>query len=371
MDQLLAKAKINDSQLKSLLTRAVAKNLSSLSEPCYYPEVKKNYYEFLKLTGLTEKDVKEFTKRRWAGRKEAKFAIHSDPIANFYVFLMQYFLKKNDKRMYINTMIFFIIRYYANLMHKSFKYCNEDVFKYALEILTKTHLFAREKTISNALMHIATSMVRGWTKGIKSGNLDDISRFMQDSRTRVSQSMKSFAQTYYRASEEGAGIQSEPEPREDDEEAVYQIKAQEKGAKLADEMTKRITVYRFTDRKSQEESRRLAKINSSLATQIVSKLNNTKHSDNLRVIYRLYMKDLPDAKSLCGSKYESYVRQLMSIKRTRMKIYFKQQVNLLLLNLLDEIDYRKKYDKLTSQTQFLINLYLAYYLTMILKNTLC
>lgn len=370
MEQLLAKAKVNDSQLKTLLTRVVAKNLSSLSEPCYYPEVKKNYYEFLKLSGLTEKDVKEFTKRRWAGRKEAKFAIHKDAISNFYVFLMQYFLKKNDKTTYKYMMVFFIIRYYTNLMYKSFKFCNEDAFKYALEVLTKTHLFAREKTISNALFYIAGEMVRRWTKGLKGGNLEDISRFMQDSRTRVSQSMKSFAQTYYRATEEGTGLKSEAEPTEDEENS-YQIKAADKGVRLADTITKKITVYRFSDHRAQEAARRLAKINSSLATQIVSKLNNTQYADNMRVIYRLYMKDLPDAKSLCGSKYESYVRQLMSIKRTRMKIYFKQQINFLLLNILDEIDYRKKYDKLTSQTQFLINLYLAYYLTMVLKNTVC
>ena len=121
MEQLLAKVKINDSQLKSHLTRVVAKNLSSLAEPCYYPEVKKHFYEFLKMTGLTEKDIKEFTKRRWRGRKEAKFAIHNDSIANFYVFLMQYFLQKRDKTAYKYLMVFYMIRHYANLMHKTFK----------------------------------------------------------------------------------------------------------------------------------------------------------------------------------------------------------------------------------------------------------
>ena len=369
MEQLLAKVKITDSQLKSHLTRVVAKNLSSLAEPCYYPEVKKHFYEFLKMTGLTEKDIKEFTKRRWRGRKEARFAIHNDSIANFYVFLMQYFLQKRDKTAYKYLMVFYMIRHYANLMHKTFKFCNEDVFKYALEVLNKTHLFSREKTISNALFYIAGEMVRRWTKGLRSNDPDAISRFMQDSRTRVSQSMKSFAQTYYKAADEGVAMKTEDEPS--DEDNNYQLKSAEKGVKLADEITKKITVYRLSDRKSQEMARRLAKVNASLATQIVSKLNNTKYSDNLRVIYRLYIKDIPNAKSLCGSDYESYVRQLMSIKRTRMKIYFKQQINLLLMNLLDEIDYKDKYSKLTSQTQYLINLFLAYYLTMILKNSVC
>ena len=369
MEQLLKKVKINEARLKSHIARIVAKNLSALSEPCYYPEVKKHFYELLKITGLTEKDVKEFAKRRWKGRKEAKFGTQSNAIANFYVFLLQYFLKKRDKTTYKYLMIFFIIRHYANLMHKTFKYCNEEAFRYALEVLTKTHLFSREKTISNALFYIAGEMVKRWSRGLRNNDLDAISRFMQDSRTRVSQSMKSFAQTYYKAAEEGSGLRRGEEPSE--EENVYQIKAADKGNKLADEITKKITVYRFSDHKAQEASRTLAKINSSLATQIVSKLNNTKHSDNLRIIFRLFMKDLKDTSSLCGKKYETYVRQLMSIKRTKMKIYFKQQVNILLLNLLDEIDYRSKYEKLTSQTQFLINLYLAYYLTMVLKNTVC
>lgn len=370
MEQLLKKANIKDSQIKSLITRIVAKNLSSLSEPCYYPELKKHYYEFLKLTGLTEDDIKQFTKRRWTGRKEIKFLTHNQPAANFYIFLMQYFLSKRDKIAYQHFMIFFIIRYYANLMHKSFKYCNDDTFKYALDILTKTHLFIREKTIPSALYYVANEMVRRWTRGLRTNDLDSISRFMQDSRTRVSQSMKSFASTYYKAAEEGKGLKTAQEPT-DDEENEYQYKSTEKSAKLVDEITRKITVYRFTDHKIQEEARNLSKISSSLATQIVSKLNNTKHSDNIRIILKLFIKNLKDSSSLCGKKYEGYVRQLMSIKRTKMKIYFKQQVNILLLNLLDEIDYKKKYSKVTSQTQFLINLFLAYYLTMILRRTVC
>ena len=370
MEQLLSKANIKDAQIKSLASKVVAKTLSSLSEPCYYPTLKKYYYEFLKLSGLTEADIKEFTKRRWSGRKEARFATQTNAIANFYVFLLQYFLQKRDKTAYQYLMIFYILRHYANLMHKSFTYCNDDAFKYALETLTKTHLFAREKTIANALYFMAQQMIQKWTRGIRNGDIDAISAFMQESRHRVSQSMKSFASTYYKAAEEGQGIKTEEVPDEDDENA-YQKQAGEKANRVIDDVTKKITVYRFVDRKSQEEARRLVKINSSLATQIVGKLNNTKYSDSIRLILKLFIKDLTDVKNLCGKDYYTFVRQLMSLKRTRMKIYFKQQVNLLLLQLIEEFGYTKSYYKVTSQTQFLINLFLAYYLTLILRNSVC
>lgn len=371
MEELLKKAKINDVALKRLIVQTVARNLSALVEPCYYPEVKKHFYDILKLTGLTEKDIKEFTKRRWRGRKEAKFAIHNDPIANFYVFLMQYFLKNRDKTSYTHLMFFYNIRQYANLMHKSFTYCNADVFRQALEVLTKTHLFAREKTIPNALTFISGDMIRIWTRALASNDPEGISRFMQDSRTRISQSMKSFAQTYYKVHDEGSAMKTADDSTTDDEDNKSQDRVAEKGTRLADEITKKITVYRYIDRKSQEEARRIAKINSSIATQIVSKLNNTKYSDNLRIIYKIFLKDIPNANSLCGKQFEKHVRGLMSIKRTNSSLYFKQQINVLLMNVLEDIDLKVAYGKLTNQTQFHINLFLGYYLTMILRNSVC
>lgn len=370
MEELLSKAKVKDAQLKRLISQVVSKNLSALSEPCFYPELKKHYYEFLKLTGLTEKDIREFVKRRWAGKKEARFSTNTNAVANFYVFILQYFLQKKDKQAYTYAMILYIIRHYSNLMHKHFKFCNEEAFKYALETLTKTHLFSREKTISNALYYMAQEMIRRWTTSLRTNDLDDIGLFMRESRHRVSQSIKSFAQTYYKATEEGVGIKSEEPPNEDDENS-YQQQSTSKTAKIVDNITQKITVYRYSDRKAQEAARKLSKINASLATRIVSKLNNTKHSDAIRLILKLYVKDIKDAKQICGKEYEKYVRQIMSIKRTRLKLYFKQQVNLLLISLLKEFGYTTQYNKLTTQTQFLINLFLAYYLTMLIRNTVC
>jgi hypothetical protein len=370
MEELLSKSNIKTAQLRTLIVRTVAKNLSALSEPCYYPELKKNYYEFLKLTGLTENDVREFTKRRWKGRKEASFQIHNDAAANFYVFLLQYFQKNNDKQAYNYTMVFYILRQYANLMHKTFKYCNPDSFKYALEILTKTHLFAREKTISNAIYYMAQEMIRRWTRALRTNDIDGISKFMQESRHRVSQSIKSFAQTYYKVDEEGLGIASQESNDENDENG-YQEQSGQKSEKLINDITQKITVYRFIDRQTQEEARKFSKINSSLATQIIGKLNNTKYSDSIRLILKLYSRDLQTTSQICGKDYEKYLRQLMSLKRTKAKIYFKQQVNILLTKLLAEFGYLKKYQTQTSQTQFLINLFLAYYLTALLRNQVC
>jgi hypothetical protein len=371
MQELLNQVKIDESRIKRLVVNIVSSNLSSLAIPCFYPELKKHLYEFLRISNITEKDIKEYTKRRWKGRKESKFRAQSDPIANFYVFLIQYFLRKKDKNAYKHFMIFYLIRHYANLMRKYFKYCNDETFKYALEILTRTHLFAREKTIPNALFFMSDEMIRRYTRALEKDDLDGISKFMQESRNRVEQSLRSFASTYYRTAESGAGLKTEEIPEDSDNEDAYKSVSIETGTRLIDDIVRKITVYRYIDHKGLEESRRLAKVNASLATQIVGKLNDTKHVDNLRIIFKLFVKELKDAKSLCGKDYYPLVRKLMSVKRTRSQIYFKQQVGLLLVDVLKKIGYEKKYNDLTSQTQFLINLFLAYYVTMVLRNSVC
>jgi len=370
MKTLLKKAKINKPALKSFLKKVTAQNLSRLSEPCFCPHLFPLYFEFLRLCGLTEKDVKEFTKRRWHGRKEAKFLIHREPKANFYIFLMHYFLLEKDRTGYQTAMLFFVIRYYANLMKIYFKkYCDEAVFKYALERLARTHLFVREKTISNALYYISQEMVRRWTKDLEEENLDRVSKFMQECRHRIEQSLQSFARVYYKASKEGIGLKTQPTPS-DDEENAYQYQTIEKGTRAIDEVTRKITVYKYVDKRAQTEAKKVTKASSELANLVSFSLVNLRYSDNIRVTLQLFVKGLKDVDMICGKTYFNYVKKLMS-KRGEDTRSFKHHVNVLLLKVLADIKYKGRYDKLTNQTKLLINLFLAYYLTMILRNTVC
>jgi len=372
MDELLNKAKINDAWFKRELPRIVAYNFSKINEPCFYPEVKRHFYEFLRNTGLTEADIKAFTKRRWKGTKWASFQTHNEHLTNFYVFLLQYFIKKRDITTFKNLMYFYVIRQYANLMKKYFKYCLPESFKYALETLTKTHLFARERTIPNALMYIANESIRKFSKGLLNNDLENISYFMTDTRSRLNQSLKSFASTYHNAANQGLGMGTDKLP-EDDDEMIQDVKTREEGEKLIDVVVKKLVAYRHFDRRAFEEAKKLSKINVALANQIVQKINNVKYSDNIRIILKLFLKDLVgrSASALCGPDYNTYVRNLMSVKRTKLKIFFKQQVNILLIEILKELRYSNKYEKMTSQTQFSVNLFLAYYLTMVLRNSVC
>jgi len=372
MEELLKKAKIDYQTLKHELNRSVAYNLSSLAEPCFYPELKKKYYEFLSLCGLNEPDMREFTKRKWKGTIYQKYNLHIivDPITNFYIFLMQYFLKKRDIAAYKNMMLFHYIRNYTNYLSQNLDYCISDSFKYALEILTKNHLFIREGTIGNALYYLAMEGIRQWTEVIEKNDLDGMAKFISGSRHRVAQSTRSFLKAYYQSMKEGSGFKPTLEPTEDEENS-YQKEVTEKVSKQIENIIKKIAVYKTVDIKAQEEAREFSKINSSVATIIASGIGDTKYIDNLRIILKLYVKSLTASNQLCGKDFYDYVRTLMSVKRTRSRLFFKQQINILLIDILSRKRYKSTYEKLTPQTQFLINLYLAYYITIVFRNSVC
>lgn len=365
MKELLEKSNVNYSRLKSFIYKVTAAELSNLAEPCYYPEHKRYFYEMLHLCGLKESDIKEFISRFYKGTKGEQFLLVKDVGSNLLLFIMYYFLQKKDQMSYSSTMTFYMIRQYSNLIRRQIKYCNPDYFRYTLDNLAKTHLFSREKTIPSALYYLSKEMQKRFTNEIKNKDPNGIIKFIQESRHRISQSIKSFGEIYYKAAKEGKGIKIS---KDEEEEVKYQIA--EKTPRLIEDITKKITVYRQIDSKALDESRNLTKVKTSIATLIVKELSNPKYSDNVKLILTLFIQDLPNVSSLRGTDYFGYVRKLMSIKRTTKKIYFKQQVEELLNEILLALDYKSKFESQTNQTQFLFKLFLAYYITMCLRNTI-
>lgn len=367
MEILLDKITINYLQLQKFVHKISAEELMKLSQPCYYPAHQKYYYQFLHLYGLNDMDIKAFPKRFWKGRAGIT-NIHKDRIRMFYVFILYTLLRESKlKGIYPSMMVFIGIREYSNLMHKQIKFCNEDLFRYALEHLIKTHLFSREKTISNGIYFLSKEMIKKYTKSIQEMNKDQVSKFIQEYRSRISQSIKSFASIYYKAAKEGVKIKTEV----DDEENQYQIRTQDRTVTIIDNTVKKITIYKEFDKKTMMNAKKFTKIGTPLATQISSKLCDTKYTDNIRSCLQLFVKNVKDVNMICGKGFFIYVKKLMGIKRTRDLIYFKQQINELLMLILKDLKYIQKYDSLTNQTKFSINSYLAYYLTMIFRNDLC
>lgn len=373
MDIILDKVKMDLPKIRRAVEKLAARELSALSEPCYYPRTKKIYFELLKVMGLETKDFKAFVKRSYKGSKAQKWLFYQDPATNLLIFIMYLFLKKRNKAGYHSTVLYHLIVQYSRLMHKQLKYCNPDIFRQTLENLTKTHLFVREKTISNALYYLSREIYanRKYEEGILDWDMDKILEFQVVSRTRVSQSVKSFVGNYYKVREKGDAVKTYEEPTGDEEDYRPDVKVGQRGKKTIDQIVGRFVVYKIIDKQALEEAKKISRIKTSIATVITGKLVNKKYSDNIRLILQLFVKNLPDASSVCGKKFHPYVKKLMAVKRTRATVYFKQQVNILLIKVLEDAGHKDAYNSYTTQTQFIINTFLAYYLTIVLRNNIC
>ena len=371
MKRLFDKSKINKNALDKIIVPTVAKELGKLSEPCYFPNMKAKHHQLLKATGLTSKDVKEHIKEFYKGTPALKWksAHHEhDEVKHLMVFLLWYYLQQNDLRKFNMMMVFYNIKIYDNTVHKFYpKFCNQDVFKWTIENLVKNHLYSVHKTISNAIFYLGQDLTRKWKDNLKDPDpMDDVSKFIRESVNRHKQSMKSFRRLYQKAVDEGLAYKN---PGETEEGVEYEDR--HKTAKIVNDIVKKITVYKQMDKKALMDAKALTKINTSRATLIIASLGDTKFSDNVKIILELFLKDLNNVNNICGTNYTKFLQKLMSIKRTNSNIYFKQQVEVLLIRLLDEAKVRDEYEKQTSQTQYLNKLFLGFYITMVLKNTIC
>lgn len=375
MKIILDKSKINNSNLKKFLLKVVSEELLNLNEPCYYPAIKKYYYNLLSLTGQTEKSSKELTKDFYEQIRLDKstylMRIHDDPITNLIVFIMNYFLIEQDIMGYSTATTYFIIRTYTNLLHRQMRFCDVGAFKFAMEHLAKTHLFIREKTLPNSLYFMAKEIMKKYSEGIADLNPIEIAKMITETRTRIQQSLRSFAEAYYAAKESNTVIKNPYESENDTDDKKYQEQSQDRFDRIVDVISKKVCVYKYIDKKAILDAKSITKINISLATLLSNTLTDVKYLDNIKLILKLFIKEMTSPKTICGKEYFNYLRNLMSIKRTTSVIYFKQQIADVVEKIIDDINYRERYNNLSNQSKFMINLYVALYLTMILKNTLC
>ncbi len=370
MDELLTKLNPDYTKLKRYVINSTARELSNLSAPCYYPKTKRTYYELINILKVTDKDFKAFVKRNYKGTKAEKWNLWKDPGTNLLILVLHLFLMKKDKPAYSTTMVYYMIIQYSRLMHKQMKYCDEDAFKYTLDNLTRTHLFFREKTIPNSLFYLSKAMQTNFTSDIAAWNKDGIIAFIGSARHRISQSVKSFAQSYYRNKQQGLSIKTQND-EQDDEANRYQYKVLERGQKIVDQVSKKITIYKLVDKKAFEEAKKISKVKSSIAVLVAQALTNEKNFNNIKMTLQVFIKEVKNVDMICGSVYYEYVKKLMALKRTNSQLYFKAQINILVIDILKDIKLYDVYDKYTSQTQFIINSFLAFYLTLILRDSLC
>jgi len=368
MDLLLKKNKVDTERLKTFLLNTAAHEITHLSDPCYKPEMSKYYYELLRFTSVTELEIKAFTKKYFEGIPLSHYRPVIEPKTIIIFYIMQYFLHTVKDRHAFQAALFLLgIRSQATIYSKMFpSHCNPMFYKYAIEHLSKNHLYSVNETVGNAVRYLCLETAQKWMDPIIHDDRKQIVSFILELRHRIAQSYKSLAELYYKSYEEGKGYGTPFET----EEGV-EVHKDVQTSKVVLDAVKKIAIYRIIDSKALSASKEITKVSKDFSDVVIHHLSNVKHSENIRIILDLYVKSIKEVKEICGKNFFDSVKSLMATKRSNSHIYFKQQIELLLNTLLDDSKLKSKFESQTNQTQYLSKLFLAYYLTLVLRNSLC
>jgi len=299
--------KVNLAATKRYIQRVTAKELASLSKPCYYPKTKRFYFELLNTLKLSDSEFKKFVLETYKGTKAERWVLWKDVGTNILIYCMYLFLRERDIKSYFTTLVYYMIVQYARLMNKQIKYCYPETFEVTLTSLSKLHLFIREKGIANALYFLAKEADKRFRKSIQNWDIDQIILFIGISRHRISQSVKSFAEAYYSNRQSKVAIKTQTEPSE--AQALLSDRSRDK---VISNVSQKITVYKAMDSQAVHTSSDFCHLSTSEATLIMKELVNVKYHDLVQTILMKITKTLSSTEDLCDKKiFMQKIRMLL------------------------------------------------------------
>ena len=357
----------------SSINRINGKELSNLVAPCYYPKTQLYKFSILNELGIKEDEIKKFRNSFLSGSKGEKWNIINDDYTFLILILMRLSFVYRKRKDFETLILFMLIRNYANLIRKHIAFCNKDYFRMALENLIKTHLFSREGSIPGGILFLSKVLSEKHFKDFEDLLPNSIIDFVMALRHRISQSVKSFSGNYYKFHAEGKKMSIQREPEEDSETNLYQYKTMQRGMKVIENVSSQICVYKTVNNDLLQMAREMTKgIESSVCTLLYSKLRDMKYTENVKIILKTFLDNVTDISTFCDvEKLKKLIRNLLSIRKESRTIYFKQQIGILLMNLLEDLKMKKDYENFRDDKKYIYNFFLASLITLHVSKYLC
>lgn len=301
--------KSSDSEQKRLInyvSRYVGQEFSRISEPCYYLKISKVWKDIVYLTGIDKDSISAFKKNLPA--KYSVRQILADPASILIIIAIVHYMRNNKKEYAKLFYRLLTIRFYSSTIHKYMKYCNPDMWSFAMDRLSSKHLFKVENGISNAMLYLSDVEFEKKWKSYRSGinGIEDESKFVNDLvynlRHRINQSFNSFANSYYTySSDKDISVRSE---REDE---VKQDKTF-----IPEKISISITTHGQIDRYSIAIAIKKSGIRPDLAANIIDKISNVGNREKIRFILIL-MDRIIELNRVCREKDRNLlVRRIMN-----------------------------------------------------------
>jgi hypothetical protein len=277
-----------NADIHKYISRIIGSELAAISRPCYLPKLIR-YQEDLKSTlHISDEDLIKF--------KNKNISLDYGPLKAFsdkYTLLLMasilYFCRNNQFEAAKLFFDFLALKQYYNTIHKHFKFCNEDIFKLALDGVSHRHLFKSKGSISAAISFLSTEVFNKHRKELCSPIITDLKllAIFYELRQRIAQSVRSFAQLYYKLSAEKHG------PAAAKDEAF-----EDRLAMVADKVSSMICTYGNVDERVLALAVAKSGIRREIGKLIVSEISSPDHRQQVKFLITLFNHILP-LKNIC------------------------------------------------------------------------
>ena len=342
-----------DAEVYRFITRLLGTEISNMVKPCYIPKFTKYYLDLQKLTGITDDVIKEF--KRNVESQYLKFNIYADKYTILLLMAVIYYIRKNKADISNTFFKLLAIKFYSSRIHIHFsKFCNEDLWIVTLDKLSPKHLFRVQNGITNAMMYISDFDFEKEKIVLKSNSLSnkDLVRIVYGLRTKIAQSVRSFAELYYSIYEESK------KQKADVDDGLYGVQL------VADKISMTICTYGQIDKEALTTAIVQSRIRKDLAIASISQISVPEYKDKLRFIILLIGR-IFNIKDVCiESKRNKLIRSINSDKLIAGKYSLKDEIKKTLYSL--ESGYQLK---TIYETQLVM--FFATYISIFLRNRIC
>lgn len=342
--------------LNRYLTKATSQELSFMLRPCHTPKMVSYYGDIKKYTGIDESDIKDFFNNLPSSYIK-NFAILTDKITSAIFISIIYYLRIKSYNTAKLLFYFLGIRFHSNNMSKMFKlYCKEGVWESAMNSISQKHLYKVKGGISNSTVYLIEEEYKKRKPILENLDLTEqellLAIYML--RTRLAQSLKSFAETYYKIEKLG-NLTSELDEEGETQSDVNII---------SDKVSESICTYSSIDKKAVAIALIKSRIRKEIGENLIKNLSKVGLKQEIKFLVMLMYK-FQNLKDLCVETTRmSYVRKLIS---TNIRIG-----NYKIKDYIIEIAYKADdSNEIQTVNRDQIALFLIHYFTLYIKKFVC
>jgi len=346
----------------------VSLEFSNLVESCYYPKTSNIFKDLLNMCNTNEKLLMQYSLEKY-GEQKSQFKLVHDPYTTLLILIVQEYLNHGNLMGAQMAFHLFSLRTYSNTLYhfttskkngNKKSLCLNDVFQSALESLSNNHIFRKKKTIAASIIYFSSDVFTKFKTALVEDDSNKIFAMIYSLKNRIKQSVRSLMNKYYE-------IYKNKQANITGDEVDYDTTRETKLKTFISRVGDDICIYRKRNSVAIQQAVSITKFNKKLAVEFSECIAQPRFIDDVKLMYYLLLRDLPETSMIKQVKFLDHIRALMAIKSTKAKLYFKKSIDDILQKVIDELSLHEWYDHLTIQSKSVARNYVAYYLCLYLR----